>query len=349
MIRSAYEPSIRFASNCAVTCSGYRWHLSFISAQPAQPAGLRHRFGGESFMRLLTLSLALALATTSLRLAQHQVSANDDAAAKAQAILTQARAALGSEAKLKALQSLTITGTLHRVLGNRDLTGEVQLDILLPDHTLKAETLAPMPGAEMTTVEALNGAETWTDQSQGHSAGMVIIRRGPDTPQGQELAKLAVRADITRLWLGLLLNAPTSSGISYSFAGEAEAPDGKADVLRVKGANNFQANLFLDQKTHRLLMLTYQARKPRMMMNSFSGGERPSEEEMQKRMKEAQAEAAAQPLVEHQIRFSEYKDEGGIAFPHRISKAINDEISEEWELTKFKLNPGLKPEKFVKK
>ena len=300
-------------------------------------------------MRLLTLSLALALATTGLLLAQPQVSANEDAAAKAQAVLAQARAALGSEAKLKALQILTISGNLHRVMGNRDLNGEVQLDILLPDHTMKSETLAPMPGAEMTTIEVLNGAETWTDQSSGHGAGMVVIRRGPDTPQGRELAKLVVRAEITRLWLGLLLTAPASSGITYSFAGTAEAPDGKADVIEAKGANDFKVNLFLDQKTHRLLMITYQARKPRMIMNTVAGGERPSEEEMQKRLKEAQAQAAAQPMVEHQVRFSEYKDEGGIAFPHRISKAVEDEISEEWEFTKFKLNPGLKPEKFVKK
>jgi hypothetical protein len=300
-------------------------------------------------MRLLTLSLVLALTTSLLLVGQQRVSANDDAAAKAQAILAQARAALGNEAKLKSLQSLTITGTLHRVLGNRDLNGEVQLDILLPDYTMKAETLAPMPGAEMTMTEVLNGAEVWTDQSSGHGGGMVVIRRGPDTPQGKELAKASVRADVTRLWLGLLLNAPTSSGVTYSFAGEAEAPDGKANVLDVKGANNFTARLFLDQKTHRLLMLTYQARKPRLMTNTFSGGARPSEEEMQKRLKEAEAEAAAQPLVEYQIRFSDYKEEGGIAFPHRITKSINEEINEEWELAKFKLNPGLKPEKFVKK
>ena len=178
---------------------------------------------------------------------------------------------------------------------------------------------------------------------------MVVIRRGPDTPQGQEMARQGVRADITRLWLGCLLTAPTSSGITYDYAGEAEAPDGKADVLEAKGANNFKANLFLDQKTHRLLMLTYQSRKPRMITTSLSGGERPSPEELDKRMKEAQAEAAAQPLGEFQIRFSEYKDEGGIAFPHRITKGINEEITEQWDFAKFKLNPGLKPEKFVKK
>lgn len=299
-------------------------------------------------MRLLTLSLALALATTSLLLAQNQVSAKDDAAAKAQALLAQARAALGNKAKLKALQSLTINGKMRRVIGDRDMSGEVQFDILLPDHTMKTETLSPMPGIEMTTTDVLNGAEVWSDQNSGHGGGNIIIRRpGANTPQGQELAKQAVRAEITRFWLGYLLTAPASASVTFNYAGEAEAPDGKADVLDVKGANGFTARLFLDQKTHRVLMLTYQGRRPRAVINNASAP--PSEAEMQKRINEAAAQAAAQPPVEFQMRFSEYSEESGIAFPHHITKGINDEISEELELTKFKLNPGLKPEKFVKK
>jgi hypothetical protein len=300
-------------------------------------------------MRLLTLSLALALATTSFLLAQNQVSAKDDAAAKAEAILVQARKALGSEAKLKALQSLTINGKMRRVLGERDMSGEIQFDILLPDQTMKTETLAPMPGIEMTTTDVLNGAEVWSDQTNGgHGGGNIVIRRpGANTPQGQEMAKQAVRAEITRVWLGLLLSAPTSAGVTFNYAGEAEAPDGKADVLEVKSASGSTSRLFLDQKTHRVLMLTYQGRRPRAVMVNASGP--PSEEEMQKRIKEAEAQAAAQPLVEFQVRFSDYSEEGGIAFPHRVTKGVNDEVTEEWELTKFKLNPALKPEKFVKK
>jgi hypothetical protein len=300
-------------------------------------------------MRLLTLSLALALATTSLLLAQNQVSANDDAAAKAQAILAKARQALGSEAKLKALQSLTINGKMRRVMGERDMSGEVQFDILLPDYGMKIETLSPVPGVEMTTTDALNGAEVWSDQNTGHSGGAnIIIRRpGVNTPQGQEMAKQMARADLTRFWLGLLLTAPTSSNVSFNYAGEAEAPDGKADVLDVKSAGGSTSRLFLDQKTHRVLMLTYQGRRPRVVVNNAGGP--PTEEELQKRIKEAEAQAAAQPPVEFQMRFSDYSEEGGIAFPHRITRGINDEVTEELELTKFKLNPPLKPEKFAKK
>jgi hypothetical protein len=34
--------------------------------------------------------------------------------------------------------------------------------------------------------------------------------------------------------------------------------------------------------------------------------------------------------------------------PHRITRAINGQFSEEWELKKFKINPPLKADQFKK-
>ena len=307
-------------------------------------------------MRLFVLALVLALATASLLLGRAPVSAKqparepayEDAVAKAQAILAQARAALGGEAKWKTLQSLTISGKARRVMGDRELAGEIQFDILMPDKIMKSEIMSPMQGIEITNTEVLNGAEIWTDQNSGGGhGGMVVMRRGGpggmDTPEARERVNQLLRAEITRVLVGTLLYAPPASALTFTYAGEAEAPDGKADMLEVKGANNFTARLFLDQKSHRPLLLTYQGRKPRMVM--MTGGGPPNEAELEKQMKEAQA----QPPVEFQMRFSDYRDEGGLTFPHRIVKSVADEVNEEWELTKFKLNPALKPEKFEKK
>lgn len=300
-------------------------------------------------MRPFVLALVLALATTSMLLDRAPVSVNasayEDAVAKAQAILAQARAALGGEAKWKTLQSLTINGKARRVLGEREMAGEIQFDILMPDKIMKSEIMSPMHGIEITNTEVLNGADVWTDQNSGGGhGGMVVMRRpGGDSPEARERASQITRAEITRFLVGTLLHAPAASGLTFSYAGEAEAPDGKADMLEVKGANNFAARLFLDQKSRRPLLLTYQGRKPRMVVST--GGGAPSEAEVEKQIKEAQA----QPPVEFQMRFSDYREEGGLTFPHRIVKSVADEVNEEWELTKFKLNPGFKPEKFEKK
>ena len=197
-----------------------------------------------------------------------------DAAGKAQQLIAQARAALGGD-KLK---SLSVTGNYRRTFGQMEMAGEVSYDLLLPDKMMKTETMNPMPSLEITRVEALNGEDVWEDQQQhGGGGGMMIFRRGPGGPgadpqKAKEALQQSVRSDFARLAIGWLLTTPSSFPVEYSFAGEAESPDGKADVLDVKGPGGFAIRLFLDQKTHRPLMLTYNARKPRIITQTAAPG-----------------------------------------------------------------------------
>ena len=271
-----------------------------------------------------------------------------DAASKAQELLKQARAAIGGE-KLRSLNSLSATGNYRRTMGDRDMTGEVQFDLILPDKMMRTETLSPVPNMEITRIEAVSGDNVWSDQqSSGMGGGMIFMRRPSDnSPQGLVRQQNSIRAELTRVTLGWLLAAPSSFPVEFTYAGQAEAPDGKAEVLDVKGLNGFTARLFLDQQTHKPLMLTYKGRKPQIITRQAGPPGNP--EELEKRMKEVEAEALKQPEVEFQIRFSDYHEVNGISLPHRLTRAMDGEINEEWEITKFKINPSLKPEKFEKK
>lgn len=274
--------------------------------------------------------------------------AAQDVVNRAQQLLNQARAAVGGE-KLKTLQSLSVAGNYRRTMGDRELAGEVQLDLLLPDKMMRTETMSPLPSLEVTRIEAMSSDKVWFDQQSSGGGGNMIIRRpGSDTPQGQAAQQSAVRAEFARLMLGFLLNTPASFPVEYSYAGEAEAPDGKADVIEVKGTNNFAARLFLDQKTHRLLMLTYRGRQPQMRLRTTTAALR-NPEQIEKHIQQAEAEAAQQPEVEFQVRYADYRDVSGITLPHRLSKAVDGAVNEEWELTKYKINPPLKPAQFEKK
>jgi hypothetical protein len=268
---------------------------------------------------------------------------------KAQAVINQARLSIGGE-KVKSLNSLSATGNYRRLLGEREMSGEFQIDLLMPDKMMRAETMSPIPNVEITRIEAVNGDRVWTDQqSSGMGGGMIVMRRpGGDTPQAQAMQENAIRAEFARLTIGWLLSTPNSFPVEYAYAGEAEAPDGKADVIDVKGPNGFAARLFLDQKTHKPLMLTFKGRKPRVVMQTVSGPSK-SQEEIEKRIKDSEAEAAKQPEVEFQIRFSDYRDVSGVSLPHRLTRSVDGEVNEEWEMSKFKINPSLKPEKFEKK
>jgi hypothetical protein len=277
--------------------------------------------------------------------------------ARALELLSQARAALGGEK----VMSISIGGTYRQLMGEREIGGELELEMLLPDKFLKSTVTSMMAGMEITRQEALNGENAWIDtQNSAPAGGHVMIRMGgpgggANSAEAQKAQQTFIRQEWTRLLLGLLGQPPPSVKLECSYLGEAEAPDGLADVLTVKSpAIGLDAQLFLDQKTHRPLMLSYQGRKPRVAMitRSLAPGADPkkqSPEEVEKAIKEAQAKAAAEPLVEIQLRFEDYRSEGGIILPHRISRTIDGQINEEWELTKFKINPALKADKFEKK
>src|SRR5262245_23847124 len=218
----------------------------------------------------LILILVIAAAVTEMGAG---VSAQD-AAAKAQQLINQARAALGGD-KLK---SLSVTGNYRRTFGQMEMSGEVTFDLLLPDKMMKTETMNPAPSIEITRVETLIGDDVWEDQQQhGGGAGIMIFRRAPGGPgtdpqKAQDMMRQRVRSDFARLLIGWLLTTPSSFPVEFGFVGEAESPDGKADVLEVKGPAGFATRLFLDQKTHYPLMLTYNDKKPRIMTQTAAPG-----------------------------------------------------------------------------
>ena len=274
-----------------------------------------------------------------------------DASARARTLINQARAKMGGDK----LNSLSVTCNYRRTLGGREMSGEVNYDLILPDKMMKTETMNPMPGLELTRIETINGDDVWEDQQQrGGGGGMMIFRRGPGGPgvdpqKAQDMMRQGVRSDFARLLIGWLLTTPSSFPVEFSFAGEAESPDGKADVLEAKGPGGFAARLFLDQKTHYPLMLTYNGKKPRIMTQTAAPGAPRNPEEMEKRMKEMEAEAAKQPDVEFRIYLSDYREVNGVSFPHKLARSIENEVNEELEIKTVKINPQFKPEKFVKK
>lgn len=271
-------------------------------------------------------------------------------AARAQELLTQTRAAMGSD-KLK---SLSTTGTLRQIMGEMEMAGEIELDMLLPDKLIKASTTTMM-SAEITRLEAFNGETAWTDIRNANPGGVNLVMRvgsGNNTIDAKKALEITVRQEFARLLLGFIAAAPTVSDVKFSYAGEAEAPDGKADVINLKGELGFAAQLFLDQKTHLPLMVSYMGRKPRMMTRAFGSpdeAKKVTPEELEKQAKEAAEKAKAEPPVEFQMRFMEYREEGGVKLPHRLSRSMEGKITEEWELQKFKINPTIKADKFEKK
>lgn len=286
--------------------------------------------------------------------------------ARVQGLLSAARAALGGEEKLKGVQAVAATGKFRRVMAVQvrgggggegaheappQLAGELELAFALPDRFMKTHDMDLPMGGSVTEILALDGAQAWSDVHNNGGGGGVFIRRpapgGAGAPAGQT-AEQRVRAEFTRYLLALLLNAPSDNSVQWSYVGEAEAEDGRADVLDCKGANGFNARLFLDKGSHRPLMLTYRSTEPvmRMMTRTVGPNDPPPTRDGQ-----APPNLPAPEMRESEIavRFADYRADDGIMWPHQLTFARDGEVNEEWEIKAYKVNPQFKADKFKKK
>jgi hypothetical protein len=273
---------------------------------------------------------------------------------RAEEVMKQVRAAMGGEEKLHGVQSLSFKGKFRRVNQDREMSGEREFEFLLPDKFAKTESfLVPGSTTSINTSQTLSGAESW---SSGRG-GMVFMRGDGKEPTAEEKERAAkatagrMRAEMARYVLALLAAPPAGFPLEFTYVGEATADDGSADVVDAKGPDGFAARLFLDKQTHLPLMLSYRAPKPRMLTMSVQGGGHKSPEEMTKEARDKmKADAPAKPEeVEMQLRFSDYRQAGGLMLPHRITMGPDGETTDELEIKSYSINPQFKADKFQKK
>ena len=278
-----------------------------------------------------------------------------DADARASALRAQARTALGGESTLAPVHALSLQGHFHRMpppegaasdaarpargpLG-REAEGDLGVDLVLPDK-MRVEASVSRAGApSFTMITGLSGAQAWmgtegapgfgrgrprTDNNAAGSAG-----RRPTEDQRRAALGRRMQGELERMRLGLF--ADPGPGASATYAGQAESPDGRADVLDVTTSSGTKARLFLDATTHLPLMVTYQDAVPA------------------RRPPSADAPTPAAPrMVEGTLFLSDHRAVNGLQLPHHISRAVNGKVVDEWEITRWRVNPMFKPERFEK-
>ena len=299
---------------------------------------------------LLMLTLILSSATAAFA---------DDA--RAQEILKQARQAIGGEEQLQKIQGLQINGQYRRVFGERQMGGDREISILLPNKYLVEDAMnAGGLSTALINYRGLNGDKAWSGNSGG-GGGMVFRIGGPGGPGGQPpspeqmeaMLRRIYTAEFSRYLLAMILTPPPSLAVEYKYAGESDVEDAKADVIDVSGPDNFSVRVFFDQKSHLPLLLSYRGPKPRVVTMTRQAGSAPKADEIKKAQEEAEkkmhAEAPAAPEeVDFYIRLTDHKKVGGIMLPHKLTFLTDSEVSEEFEISKYQLNPQFKADHFDK-
>jgi len=290
--------------------------------------------------RVITSCCAVLL-TALLTIAGSVADAFGDA--RAAELIAQARAALGGSKDAPLSRGVSCAGTVTRAIGDRRVSGDITLDLQLPDKLLRTETIAPMgDGTLIVTEQGINGETLLRSFKTMNAPPGAVIRTPPPPAAGSEAEVQAIRnsrAELIRVSIALLLS---SAGAEFSYAGEAEAPDGKADVLDVKAAGGTAARLFLDKATHRPLMLSYRGIAPRTIVQTQHGGGPAG----------AAHEVTPPPAgetVDVTMFLDDYHAVDGVMLPHKISRAVGGETTEEWTFKTIKINPAFRSETFIQK
>ena len=329
----------------------------------------------QQIIRTAALAACVSVAAAGIAAAQAPAApaATDAPAkgdpAKAKAVLDAVTKAMGGD-KLTSLQSFTAEGEYRQVLGEREMSGGIEMAGLMPDaFQVARQFMRPDGMAGPSMVQTIKGGDAFRSMVGGGGGGMMMRfgggpggpgggpggpGGGPGGPGGANRVdpSVMIKADLYRTLLGIMPGSPVLSALTFTHVAEAESPSGVADVIDISGPDNFRARLFVEQAEHRPLMLSYMMRQPRMMQRPANLPQFKSDEERRAYFEEMRKKFEAEPpppLVESNVFFTDFRKVDGVTLPHKITRQVEGKVQEEWTIEKYKLNAPLKPEQFEKK
>lgn len=316
---------------------------------------------------------------------------------KAAEVLSAMRKAIGG-GKLDSLKTFSLEARSARNVGERQMLTDVEMYLDLPDKYLRVDNVTAPIARSMAS--GFNGDKfirpagstmagggmtvTHTMPAGGGGGGMMIremvVAGAPGaapgaqmTPEQEAMMNASMirgaRVELSRLMLGWFGTAHPGLKATYTYAGEAESPDGKAHIIDIKADGGFAAKLFVDQATSLPLMLTYEAPEPFRITQGGPGGApagapviaaggrrgdgagppppgatQMSPEEMQKQIEAMRSQP--RKMIEHRVYYGDWKEVDGIQFPHTLQRATGGTTTEEWTIAKVKVNPKIDARKF---
>jgi hypothetical protein len=259
-------------------------------------------------------------------------------------ILAEARQALGGETALGGIHGWRAVGAASRDAGVLRVSSTVEWLVAFPDRYLRIERVA-LGGVTSEVALGFSGDALlqWATGPGGVRIDPTAAL-GPASSLATAAAVLGARQDLARLLLGFVGGSPVVP-LQFAFGGVAEAPDGSADVIDVRGADGFEARLFIDAVTRLPRMLSWMGPDVPGLIRRLSrtaaderGAALPTEQE---RLGQAGL------TVEHRLYFADYRRVDAVRWPFQIRRSIGGEIVEELTFERFVLNPVFDPAAFA--
>jgi hypothetical protein len=280
----------------------------------------------EGRLRVITLSVfaqsVFALSASWIVIVSGQSPDTD-----ASAIIASTREALGGEQRLAAVKTFVISGRTRQIQGDNLVPIEFEISCELPDKCVRRDEV-PARESGLTT-SGFNGDALiqLPAPPSGPAAPAGATGRGGPPPQLSAQRINSVKQDFARWWLGMFAASFSSFPVTLARAGHAEAPQGQADVLDVKGPADYAARLFVLKDSHLPIMLSWEA--PTLGGRGRSG------------------DAAPPKPVEYRLYYADYRDVDGLKLPFRLRRAVGADTTEETNIDRYRINTRIDLRKFA--
>lgn len=276
----------------------------------------------------------------------------------AAAVLDGARQALGGEERLAAVKTFVATGRTRQVRGDNLVPIEFEISCELPDKYIRRDEVPAQDTGPTTTGFNSNALI----QRPLPAEPMVPARPGgppPPTSAQLEAARhgrvVSLQQDFARLMLGMFARSFSTFPLTFTYVGTAEAPQGQADVLAVKGPANFAGRFFVYKTTHLPIMVSWLASPGGPPPGGPSQPSGPPGGPVRgvappgartPAMPPKTAPSPPKDPVETRLYFADYRDVDGMKWPFRIRRAVGADTIEETSFDRFRINVKIDPKKF---
>jgi hypothetical protein len=216
--------------------------------------------------------------------------AQAQADAKAASVMADVRKALGGEQKIAAVKGLSLRADYRREMsagaggdggmtvvmmggggsmsGSQQTTGKIEIDLDLPDKYLRTDIGSA--AFAMTRTDGFEASRPFLEVVPNTPGMRIQIDNPASDPARAKAALKRSQTELARLYIGLTGGTQPGFAATYTYGGQAESPDGKADIIDVTGPDDFTARLFVDAETHLPLMLTYMEPEARVVMRTMT-------------------------------------------------------------------------------
>lgn len=246
----------------------------------------------------------------------------------AESLLSAARAAVGGDAALSAVDSLTASGELYSPGAQG---GAIVIDLLPPARFKSVQRLLfPMLGSA-DVLQVLDGTTARVESKKKATLPGTSI---DDGARPEEALQRLLKADLNAYVLAWLLRPPPDLLQAFERDVDTERVEGgKLDVLRATDRSEHVLRLLLDRTTHRPVMLRYWGRTrmgARALSRFVVGPTGPFGQSGHPEPADVESDL--------ELRLSDFKADHGILLARRVLRRIRGQNVEELRVKQFMFN-----------